>query len=458
MATKNSAGGFKQMPKMMTTEPSVILKMKKGGHVNMKQDAKGENGHSPMTTAKHRESMEAEEGNSPKKPSMSERKKAMNPNFKDGGKVAKMADGGMMGGMMGRAPMRASPAMGAMANPAMRAAMAKRAMAQRAMAQQAMAQRAMAGAPAGGALQPGMKKGGEVAKLEKELKQHESMKASKAHKGLKSGGVAGYVNTKMHDGDKTDRTSGTGKVKMGNAGGYAAGGTITGNAKQYENTKMVDGDRNNPATGTKGVRMGNAGGYAMGGNVNWENRPANTSKPGKVNTTTGEVKKANAGGYKDGGMTMVKKNGKMVPDFAADGKGKMKDGGMMMGGQTSKKAYATGGSVNDQGKAVKMPAHFVSRPVANSLQSGTFKKGGQVKKYEDGGSTGNDKYTVKDPKAVSDKASRELEDALNPLSMAKELYGKAKSYFSPTIPAGSVTKTEKSVTVAPGKKRGGSAC
>tara|TARA_R110000787_G_scaffold49618_3_gene118846 strand:+ start:943 stop:1350 length:408 start_codon:yes stop_codon:yes gene_type:complete len=31
--------------------------------------------------------------------------------------------------------------------------------------------------------------------------------------------------------------------------------------------------------------------------------------------------------YKDGGMTMVKKDGKMVPDFAADGKGKMAKGG-----------------------------------------------------------------------------------------------------------------------------------
>lgn len=32
-------------------------------------------------------------------------------------------------------------------------------------------------------------------------------------------------------------------------------------------------------------------------------------------------------GMKEGGMTMVKKAGKMVPDFAADGVGKMKDGG-----------------------------------------------------------------------------------------------------------------------------------
>ena len=35
--------------------------------------------------------------------------------------------------------------------------------------------------------------------------------------------------------------------------------------------------------------------------------------------------------YKDGGMTMVKKDGKTVPDFAADGKGKMKEGGKVKG-------------------------------------------------------------------------------------------------------------------------------
>ena len=42
----------------------------------------------------------------------------------------------------------------------------------------------------------------------------------------------------------------------------------------------------------------------------------------------GKVKKMNMGGYADGGMTMVNKGGKMVPDFAADGKGKMAKGGM----------------------------------------------------------------------------------------------------------------------------------
>lgn len=32
-------------------------------------------------------------------------------------------------------------------------------------------------------------------------------------------------------------------------------------------------------------------------------------------------------GYAKGGLAMVKKGGKSVPAFAADGKGKMKDGG-----------------------------------------------------------------------------------------------------------------------------------
>ena len=42
----------------------------------------------------------------------------------------------------------------------------------------------------------------------------------------------------------------------------------------------------------------------------------------------GDMKKMNMGGsYADGGMTMVNKGGKMVPDFAADGKGKMAKGG-----------------------------------------------------------------------------------------------------------------------------------
>jgi hypothetical protein len=48
-----------------------------------------------------------------------------------------------------------------------------------------------------------------------------------------------------------------------------------------------------------------------------------------------------------GGMTMVKKGGKMVPDFAADGKGKMAKGGLATRGEgIAKKGFAKGGMAN----------------------------------------------------------------------------------------------------------------
>ena len=425
-------GQFKPMVKMMTTEPSVILKLKKGGKVASKAAGQSE-GFKSMASNNAKVFEDAENGVAPKKPSMAARRKAMNPNqYAKGGKVAHKQYGGAM-------PMATPGAMpGATApSPAPMQAMGRAALAGMAPAKRnarAMAvRRALSGMKDGGSA--------ECKALEKELKHHESMSASKAH-GKASGGsidkamtkttiegnAGKYANTKM-DTSKVDKAHGTGKVKVGNAGGYAKGGNVS----KFVNTKVVDGDKADKAHGTSGVKMGNGGGYKKGGNVpgltsatieggNWENRPADTSKPGVTNTTTGGVKEANGGGYKMGG--------------------------------SAKKAYATGGNVVSDGKAEKMPRHFVSKPVANSLQSGTFKKGGKVKKFEDGGSSG-DKYTVKDPKAVSDKASRELEEAMNPLSMAKELYGKAKNFFSPS--AGSVTKTEKSVTVSPGKKRGGSA-
>jgi len=63
---------------------------------------------------------------------------------------------------------------------------------------------------------------------------------------------------------------------------------------------------------------------------------------------TGGVTMGNAGGYKAGGMPMVMKDGKKVPAFAADGQGKMKNGGMTkkmnMGGM------AKGGGIETKGK------------------------------------------------------------------------------------------------------------
>jgi hypothetical protein len=440
MATKNSAGGFKQMPKMMTDEPSVILKLKKGGHVNTKHLEKGEHGHAPMSSgAKYRESMEADEGESPKKPSMSERKKAMNPNFKNGGK-AKMADGGMM----------ANPqAMAAMANPAVRAAMAKRAMAKRAMAapMAAPAMGAPMNAPMGGGLQPGMKKGGKAgdmaqdkAMIKKAFKEHDAQE-HKGGKGTKiklkdggaiQGGEGKYAKTMMHDGDKTNSAKGTGGVKMAKPAGYAAGGTISGNEGKYVKTKVVDGDKTDIAKGTGGVRMGNAGGYAKGGTVpegDWEHRLADTAKPGVTNATTGGVKNGNGGGYK-------------------------------MGGKASKKAYATGGSVNDAGKPVAYPVRPRARPVVNTAQSGTFKHGGKVK-MADGGSTGDAVIDREQARRKNEQATTksENENQRNQiLGVPRAIYSGVKNFINDNFaPSGSYGRTEKDVAPAEAKKRGGSA-
>ena len=65
----------------------------------------------------------------------------------------------------------------------------------------------------------------------------------------------------------------------------------------------------------------------------------------------------------DGGMTMVEKGGKMVPDFAADGKGKMNKGGM---------AYAKGGGIESKGK---------TKGTIVKMNKGGMKSGGMSKKY-----------------------------------------------------------------------------
>ena len=282
-------GQFKPMVKMMTTEPTVELKLKKGGHVK-----KAFGGQTPVAIAgpaKLAARGGDMDGKAPKKPSIMERRKSM------------------------KAPMLMS------------------------------------------------KKGGDVsqdkAMIKKAMAQHDAQE----HKGgkgtklkLKGGGT-----TKVVDGDKHDSAHGTGDVKMGKPAGYATGGTIEGNEGKFKNTKVVDGDKHDSAHGTGGVKMANAGGFkrggvmhkAEGGSTNWENRPANSAKPGTTNTKTGEVKESNAGGYKKGGA--------------------------------AKKHFATGGAVNNAGRAVAMPRKPVSQPVANSLQSGTFKKGGKVAHKADGG-------------------------------------------------------------------------
>lgn len=396
-------GQFKPMVKMETTEPSVELKLKKGGHVNMKKGGKAEAGHKKMA---------------------------------GGGSAMEM--------MMGTPALVGRPAVNAPVRAPGKPSMAARRKAM--MAKPAMTDPSMAPPPMkkGGKAEGGESKAAHKAEMsaikgvDKKLTKHASMAASKGHKGLKTGGV----------------TNGQGGYKTG------------------------------------GVALGNGGGYRDGG------MPMKDGVPAFVGDGKGKMKK---GGKMGGGMM----------GYATGGVTLGNAGGFKHGGKSSKKAYAAGGTVNS-GRPVAMPqgAKKPSQPVSTNRQAGTFKKGGKVtpaegnlmkafgmenapamksakaqsndvyskyQKMAEGGSpTPDERFFDKnkvDPKSVSDKASRELEEALNPLSMVKELYGKARDAFRgqgsmsdkeksmPLPTKGAVTKTEKSITVTPaGKRRGGRAC
>ena len=278
-------GQFKPMVKMMTTEPTVELKLKKGGHVNMKKGGKTESGHKKMAMGGG--AMDALAGTpaligrpavnapvrAPGKPSMASRRKAM----------------------MAKKP-AVTPSGPSMAMPPMKK-----------------------GGKAEGGESKGMHKA-EMSKmkgLEKELKSHESKPASKGHKGLKTGGVAlgngggykkggdvkkyakggvagnGIINTEnqggkyrdtlMHTAEYTGKSSGkTGDVKMGNGGGYKTGGVALGNAGGFK-------------AGGKTSKKA----YAAGGTVN-SGRPVAMPEGRKPVPSSVKISQL-AGTYKNGG-------------------------------------------------------------------------------------------------------------------------------------------------------------
>ena len=248
-------GQFKPMVKMETTEPSVELKLKKGGHVNMKKGGMAKGGHKNMAGGGAMEMLGMTPAfvgrpavnapvKSPGKPSMSARRKAM------AAKKPAMPKKRPM-------PMPKSKDM-SMMPPMMPSDM------------------------------PPMKKGGKADKsqdkamIQKAFKQHDKQE----HKGGKG--------TKLE---------------------LKKGGTMA----------------------------------------------------------TGGVAKANAGGYKDGGKAM------MMGGYATGGVSNSNAGGFKHGGKTSKKAFATGGTVNT-GKPVAMLEGNkpVSEPKRQQNHSGVYKNGGGV--------------------------------------------------------------------------------
>jgi hypothetical protein len=264
-------GQFKPMVKMMTTEPTVELKLKKGGSAHKKMKHGGDADHKPMQS--------------------------------------KM-NGGIMGALSGATPVIRGTTAAPVARMPARPSMASR--------RKAM----MAKAPIGRRV---MKSGGDV---EKELKAHASKPASKAHAGLNKGGAC------YKDGGKVEATKGVIPVSASKKGAEK----YVSNISTAEYTTKTSGK-------TGDVKYGNGGGYKTGGVV--LGNGGGYKKGGKA-CATGGVALGNAGGYKKGGA--------------------------------SKKAYANGGSVNDEGKAVSMPQgnKKPSTPVSISKLSGTFKKGGTV--------------------------------------------------------------------------------
>ena len=199
-------GQFKPMVKMETTEPSVILKLKKGGHVSNKKMKS-----TSLDKAGHK----------------------------------KMADGGAMGALAMNPALVGRPAVNAPV-----AAPGKPSMADR---RQAM----MAKKPMPSAMMA--KEGGKAdmsqdkAMIKKAIKQHDAQE----HKGGEG------TKLKLKHGGKMN----TGGVVDGQ-GGYKDGGIIKTKDQggEFRNTKVVDGEKadHSPAN-TKGVKLGNGGGYKTGG-------------------------------------------------------------------------------------------------------------------------------------------------------------------------------------------------
>jgi hypothetical protein len=378
-------GQFKPMVKMETTEPSIELKLKKGGKVEKKMQMGG----SPDMMG------------APSTP------------------PAMPARGGMMGA---RAPMKPS-------------------LAARRRAMRAMPAQAAPAAPVGMASQL-MKKGGEskaehkaemtkMAKTAKELKKHESMPASKAHKGLKTGGVVmgqggykaggiisektsakgaeGYKNTKMHDGGKEDRVSAkTGDVKMGKPGGYATGG----------------------------VALSNAGGYKKGGAAK---------------------KHYAAGGVVDSGAPVAMPQGRKKPSSPVSINqlsGTFKKGGRVMP-KTRAEDRLQKDFVSENATAMKQ-AKAYSNEIYSKFGGKRMAGGGVPSDIEDQIQTARNERAYKN----WEKGEREENEAMREMipNLAKKAMKGIKGLFSPKVPEGSVTKTQESVTVTPAKKRGGKVC
>ena len=210
-------GQFKPMTKMETTEPSVILKLKSGGHVNMKKGGSASCGHKAM------------------------------------GK----ADGGIMDALAGTPSLVGRPAMAAPVQKIGKPSMSAR---RKAM----MAKPAMSMAPV-------MKEGGKAdmaedkAMVKKAFKQHDAQQ----HKNGKATKLALKKGGKMA----------TGGVVLGNGGGYKTGGVADSNGGGYKTGGVVLGNGGGYKAGGKAAKKAYATGGTVNNSGRAVAMPQGSKKP-----------------------------------------------------------------------------------------------------------------------------------------------------------------------------------
>ena len=420
-------GQFKPMVKMMTTEPTVELKLKKGGSV-------------------------------------------------------KKADGGMMGA----APMPTSmPSSMPPAMPARGGSMGATAPLAPSLAARRRAMRMMGSGPAApiGVAASRMKEGGESkaesakemkqdtaqdkAMIKKAFKQHD-MQEHKGGKGtdlkLKKGGMKKYATggaipseessgsydtTKVYQAKADNSSASTGGVKNGNGGGFKRGGKIK---------KMATG----------GVVKGQAG-YATGGvipsqsssGVYTESR-VDTSRPDNSPAKTGGVNLGNAGGFKRGGS--AKKH------FATGGS--VNSAGSAVAMPQGRKpipspvmvtqlagTYKRGGSVAPGNRQLQSVSKAENTPAMRAAKADSNLKYGPANKMKlkEGGdvdlSKGAYDATLNEP-PMGMGFAKKAQGFINSLFEGKKDAGAGRGFVNPK----SVTKSKESVTITPMKKGGSAKC
>ena len=427
-------GQFKPMVKMETTEPSVELKLKKGGHVNMKKGGKAESGHKKMAMGGG--ALDMMSGTpaligrpavnapvrAPGKPSMSARRKAM---------MAKPATT-PSGPSMAPPPMKkGGKAEGGKADMAQDKAMIKKAFKQHDMQEHKGDKGTSLKLKKGGKMatggvtngQGGYKKGGNVKKFAK-------------------GGVAGdgiintedqggaYRDTMMHTAKPDHSPAKTGGVKNGNGGGYKTGGVTKSNAGGYK----MGGKTSKKA-------------YAAGGTVN-SGRPVAMPEGRKPVPSPVRISQL-AGTYKNGGKA-TPAEARLLKNNAAENASAMRDAKMYSNLKYgSPKRMAGGGATSDQEMDMSKgayDAHYANEKAENEAMRNMI--------LDPLKSMGKHIMRSFDPegyfKGDERKKLFETQSRMGLADRIKENRAKGQ---------GAVTETERSVTVSPaGKKRGGRAC